>query len=243
MEKQHILNEIKRTTEENNGVVLGRSRFYQETGIKESDWKGKYWVRWSDAVKEVGLVPQQMASAYDEQLLIDKLIIFIRELGHFPIIPEYRLKTRQDKSFPSDSTFSSRLGNKRQIAGKIVEYCKQNEGYDDVLASCEIVLRETQTHKEDKESPDLTDVIIGYVYLMKSGKNYKIGRSNSIGRREYELTIQLPDKLEKVHTIRTDDPIGIEAYWHKRFEPKRKNSEWFELSSADVSAFKRRKFM
>jgi hypothetical protein len=31
----------------------------------------------------------------------------------------------------------------------------------------------------------------GYVYLAKSGRHYKIGRSNSIGRREYELAIQL----------------------------------------------------
>ncbi len=51
---------------------------------------------------------------------------------------------------------------------------------------------------------------------------FKIGRSNSAGRREYELKNQLPEKSRLVHEIATDDPIGIESYWHRRFADKRK---------------------
>ncbi len=93
--------------------------------------------------------------------------------------------------------------------------------------------------KDSESSPESSAV--GYVYMLKHGsrREYKIGRTNSPVRREGELGIQLPEKLEPIHYIKTDDPAGIESYWHSRFAANRKEGEWFELTAQDVRAFKR----
>ena len=62
---------------------LGTRRFMDETGIKVADWHGKYWVRWSDAISEAGLVPNGMTSAYNDDELLAKLALFIKELDVF----------------------------------------------------------------------------------------------------------------------------------------------------------------
>lgn len=239
MDKAHIIAEIKRTAVANAGKALGTARFEAETGIRKNDWYGKHWAKWADALAEAGYPPNTLRGAYDDEWVIEQMVEFIRELGRYPSSGDIRLRTGNHPTFPSHNVFL-RVGRKAELAAKIIDYCSDRDGLDDVLEICRPIADELETETGDDPGDDQA---FGYVYLMKSGKHFKIGHSNSAGRREYELAIQLPERLTTVHTISTDDPVGIEAYWHKRFEAKRLNGEWFNLDAADIRAFKRRKFM
>ncbi|MHC4397531.1 MAG: GIY-YIG nuclease family protein [Planctomycetota bacterium] len=241
MDKEHVLSEIKRTAEENGGIPLGIGRFEKETGIKEWDWQGKYWSRWSDAIEEAGYTPNEMQPAYSDDFLIQKLIELIQELRHFPTSPERRLKAYQDKDFPANKTFSRRFGNKCDLIKSVLKYCEDHDINDDVTDICKAAVAKAKPRL--RQSTESKEIEFGFVYLMKSGKYFKIGRSKCAEKREFELKILLPEKLELIHKIKTDDPIGIEKYWHDRFKDKRKGGEWFDLSPNDINAFKRRKFM
>ena len=240
MNKEHVLSEIKRTAEENGGVPLGRERFEKETGIKQWDWCGKYWSRWNDAIAEAGYTPNKMQSAYPDDFIIQKLLELVHELDHFPTFAELRVKAHQSEGFPSHNTFS-RFGNKLDLIQAVLKYCEVHDVEDNIVSICKTAAVKAKPRL--RQSIEQEETVYGFVYLMKSGRYFKIGRSNCAERREFELRILLPEKLKLIHKIKSDDPVGIERYWHDRFKDKRKRGEWFDLSAAEVKAFKRRKFM
>jgi len=123
MTRQHILDEIRRTAKENGGVPLGHKRFEQETGIRYHDWWGKLWARWSDALRDAGLPPNTLQDAFNDDVLIEKLIAFIRELGHFPGTGDLRLKKYNDATFPNDKVFDSHFGSRARLRNVVIEYC------------------------------------------------------------------------------------------------------------------------
>jgi hypothetical protein len=151
------------------------------------------------------------------------------------------LRARTEPGFPWPSSLE-RYGRKHDLAMRLREFA-MTQGYEDVVLLCDEVVEQAMQSVPDVEVIADPGSEVGYVYLMKSGRYYKVGRSNAVGRRERELAIQLPEKAEMVHSIKTDDPVGIENYWHSRFSERRMNGEWFELTAMDVAAFKRRKFM
>ena len=60
-----------------------------------------------------------------------------------------------------------------------------------------------------------------------------------VEQRVLELQQTLPGKSKLVHIIGTDDPHGIEAYWHRCFAENRVHGEWFSLCAQDIATFRR----
>lgn len=244
MNKQHILDAIVRTAKLNGGIPLGIDRFAIETEIKESDWRGRFWARWGDAVSEAGFTPNVLRPKTDDDVLLSHLAAFVRELGRYPTVSEMRMRKRSVESFPNHKVLERR-GSRSELVTQLRGYCERAGGWADVAALCATL--EVSTPGAPGLEPSDGDVETGYVYLalMKVGKEkrYKVGKADMVGRRTRQIAVSLPENLELVHAIATDDAYGIEAYWHKRFEGTRRGGEWFVLSAADVKAFRRRKFM
>ncbi len=239
VDRQYILDEITRTAAENRGVALGERRFSKSTGIRPSDWQ-QHWARWCDALKEAGLPANRFNSGLDKTALLEACTEVMRQLKKWPTTREYRIEARR-RGLPVERTLSQRLGGWVQVRNQVRTYAEARAGYEDVVAWCGPPSRELQpVHSQEQTSTAGWE----FVYLMRSGHgDYKIGRSNAAGRREYELGLILPTQPTLVHKIKTDDPAGIEAYWHQRFAARRKRGEWFALTAADVQAFRRRTLM
>jgi Meiotically up-regulated gene 113 len=230
--REEILKKIQELAKANGGQPPGRMVFERETGIRSSAWFGVYWARWGDALIEAGFSPNAIQKALPEDFLLEKIAAACRHFGHIPTYAEMRIYAAGDETFPSHNVISTRLPKAKMIA-RLREWTAVNEGYADVAAMLPAQLPETQERAKQAD---------GHVYLIAYGQHFKIGRSDELERRVKQVQIALPEAGKLVHAIRTDDPAGIEVYWHNRFADKRANGEWFKLTRADVAAFKRRKY-
>lgn len=144
---------------------------------------------------------------------------------------------KRDKELPNFVTFKKHFGSFTHAPDHLREWVKARGEFPDLVA---MLGPGAATGRDNLRPP--TAAKEGLVYLIRSGAHYKIGRSDELERRVKEIRIALPEAAELVHSTRTDDPAGIEAYWHRRYADQRANGEWFKLSASDVAAFKRRKY-
>lgn len=230
--RETILQDIRALARANDGQPPGSQSFERETGIREHAWRGVYWARWSDALKEAGFAPNQWHGKSDTSVILQRYIEAARHYGHLPTASELALYRKTKTDLPSTKAIFRHFGSKDELLSNLRTWVEDKSDLRDIADMLGI-----ETEKATNSAAHH-----GLVYLIRSGAHYKIGRSDEIERRVKEIRVAQPEAASLVHAIRTDDPSGIEAYWHRRFSDRRANGEWFKLTAADVAAFKRRKF-
>lgn len=234
--REHIVREIRRLAALNGGQAPGNRAFVSATGITETKWRGKYWARWGDALIEAGFEPNTWTGKSDTNIILDGLLEACRHYGRLPTNSELSMLRTSNQTTPATNTVKSVIGGHAELVAALKKHIADKPDYADVRAMLPEVTPSKLTLVTGAKQVD------GHVYLIKSGGFYKVGRSEELERRVKEIRIALPDATTLIHAIKTDDPAGIEAYWHRRFADRRANGEWFRLTVDDVRAFTRRKF-
>jgi hypothetical protein len=78
------------------------------------------------------------------------------------------------------------------------------------------------------------NVDFGFVYIIKSELGYKIGMTKSIHDRTRIFNVKLPIEweFEKIYCLK--DYKLLEKFLHSKFNNKKINGEWFNLSEEDL---------
>ena len=97
---------------------------------------------------------------------------------------------------------------------------------------------EDQQIKNHVRIEPLTLPFTGYVYILKYGPHYKIGKANIVKNRLRQLWTQMPEESELIHTMTAINPLVAENYLHSMFDEKRVNGEWFALTDIDLTWLK-----
>ncbi len=229
--KREIISKIKNIAER-DGKVPGRARFQGETGIKPHTWSGRIWRTWSHALTDAGFEPNELESAHHSDELLRLVTGIAKQLGRFPTTGDVKYEFSRLDGAPSPKTLLSRW-KMTELASAVEDYAERH-GENEVASFA----RNYVTSHQSKDLQE-KDVATGYVYMQRHSSDYKIGYTTSLNKRGRQIQIELPQEIELVHSILTDDPAGVESYWHKRFAAKRTRGEWFKLTKADIAAFKR----
>ncbi len=78
----------------------------------------------------------------------------------------------------------------------------------------------------------------GYVYIIRSEHGYKIGKTVNLKTRTRLFEVKLPFPIQLEHYAWFDDYTSAEQNFHRMFQGKRKEGEWFALDAADIATIK-----
>jgi hypothetical protein len=99
--RDEIIAAIQQATAHDGGKPVGARRLETLTGISRGSWYGVYWTKWSDALREAGLEPNEISRAVDKEAVLRQTAEMVRQFGRLPTEGDVRIARRGDPTLPS----------------------------------------------------------------------------------------------------------------------------------------------
>ncbi len=128
--REHIITEIRRVAGE-LGRPPGAWAFETHTGIRERHWRGRYWPRWSDALRDAGLQPNPPDRRADPDTVLAELADVVRRFGRMPSLDELKIH-RQTFPAPSPNALWRAFGPVPAVVEHLLAWAEGRPDYADV---------------------------------------------------------------------------------------------------------------
>ena len=209
MTKDAVMQRVRALATERGGHV-SFNVFVVETGINGQWLRGQvWWTGWNSLLTEIGIKTREFSVPRTPVArIVEAVAGLIEREERWPTQDDLRRERVRDCSFPSLKVIKPILKS-GALAKLIVELAATSGQF----TAASLIARKYQPADESFVDVGLGEKVKGYVYLLRSGRSYKIGKSNDPSRRYREVRLELPDETHQVQTIPTDDPTGIESYW------------------------------
>ncbi|MEO0880075.1 MAG: GIY-YIG nuclease family protein, partial [Pseudomonadota bacterium] len=171
IDRNHIIAEIKRIAQADGGKAPGRQKFERETNITMKEWYGVHWARWGDALLEAGYEPNTKQAKLSTDEVLTHFASAVRHFKRIPSDGDLRIFGRNTKGFPGHTTFNNHFGSKRGTVEAFRIWLEAHSDYSDLM---EFMPEKTAEYAKAPQP------IEGFVYLLKSGTHFKIGRSDNL---------------------------------------------------------------
>src|SRR6266566_5529793 len=127
-----ILTAIRRITAANGGTPPGVRRFGHLSGFRYR-WQ-KYWLRWSDAVREAGFTPKSIHPRLEEGKMLEVFAALARELGRIPGFDDVTHYKRLGRELPAHTSYIAHFGGKNGLLIKLKRWADEDGERADVAA-------------------------------------------------------------------------------------------------------------
>jgi hypothetical protein len=229
---EQIIALLKAEVARNGDQPPSQREFFAAASLNLRDLHRAGWPTYGALLKSQGFEAAGMKRAYTDEEVFRPLAELAVRLGHFPTQNEREVERHRNPAFPSSEAYIRR-GRGEMLEHTLREWCEETKSFPELVSKLK-----QATCPARLSGP----VVKGYVYMLRdgnSGKRVKIGKESTEGARQAAAATWL-ENPRVTHRIATDDPEGIERYWHERFKREGKHvaRELFDLLPSDIAAFK-----